>query len=184
MWCCLDAFDCLCPFLHHLDLSVFSLMCVIFFIYSCPNLMKWGTCLFFSTTVQHTAVWMDMYGLAFEWQENIVIPLSCSVCKILKQKFKFTPLYTAVHGCDQSVLIIWYGLSILSRKHDCSPFGLLAILLKDIHFRFTISKEIDMDLFMKLDSKQAAGLLIYHMSLTAIQFRAIIFHDWRICYRK
>lgn len=42
-----DTFDCLCPFLHHFDLSVFSLMCVIFFIYSRPNLMKWGTYFFF-----------------------------------------------------------------------------------------------------------------------------------------
>ena len=108
--------------------------CVWFFSFILvPTLWSEGHIFFFSTTVQQPAVWMGMYGLAFEWKENIVIPLFCSVCKILKQKFYFTLLYTAAHGCDQSVLIFWYGLSFLSRKHDCSPFGLLAILLKDIH---------------------------------------------------
>ena len=48
--------------------------------------MEWGTCLFFSTAIQQIAGWMDMYWLTFEWQENIVISLSCSDYQFVKFK--------------------------------------------------------------------------------------------------
>lgn len=56
------------------------------------------------------------------------------------------------------------NFSIVSRKHDFRPRGPPSISLEMYvsDFQMRVSAEIDMDLFMKLDSKQAANTFIYH----------------------
>lgn len=49
-------------------------------------------------------------------------------------------------------------------KHDCTPQVLLSIFptMYVTYFKIIVSGGIDMDLFMKQRSKQAANMLIYH----------------------
>lgn len=69
-----------------------------------------------------------------------------------------------IHERGHFVIIIWYNFSILSRKHEFSFCVLFSILPEMFvnYFKIIVSGEIDMDLFMKPGSKQAANILICH----------------------
>lgn len=119
------------------------------------------------------------------WQES-VIPLSCFfLFARLKQTFPFT----LTHECGQFVLIIWYIWYFASYPGNMSsqcassfPFCLMDVCQLFQNYSATRDWYVFIHESQALNKQQT--FLFITLSLTAIQFRAIIFRNRRLCYRK